>query len=348
MYTYNMTPANEWNMMNPQRASSIPWYQNYQWASPFQEASNNLLGNIYDHYNGMFDNGYGGGNQNQIDSGYYSQQAQKFTNAWLDELGNAKDIYGQAGQDISKVSDVANKLGAEYNQFQTTFSPLRDDLISGAGTRLQQQGILADQLMGLTKADYAGVRGQAAGDVAQQTQIGLDANERWMTRMGMNPSSSNWMNMRNQARLDEAKNKALASNVATNNEKNRVSDLTVKGISILDPTQLSNAALGIQTGANNLLLGQANAAGTAAQLRSGLAGSYSQNIANPLGETGGAYEGLKLGADMTNTQYGNQNDSMWQSILGASMGQAIGQNYNPTFRGITGFLGGGSSGFLRL
>ena len=244
-----------------------------------------------------------------------SQLASQFLSKWNAELENVKGYYNQATEGLAKAwgivdqgneavgefDDIYNDVKTSWEQYKTSFAPLKDESISAARSDLSNRGKIIGNLMGLATADYEGEAGRAKADVAAETERGRRAAERESAGLGINPASRNYSESIRKTRVQEALNKVLAGNSARLAEKGRMvaanktaADAISQGVS----NSPANIAQGIATGEQgyaNTLTGiktnkigaisdLAKTGGSLASTAAGIGGSYADAIAAPMGE----------------------------------------------------------------
>lgn len=255
-------------------------------------------------------------------AGQSGQLASQFLTAWTGAMGDMKGMYQQAFDALSGegtggsggsgyIKDIADQIGQEYQTYRDEYGGYEKSFMDSASQEAKTRAEMVGQLGGLTKADYAGAEGRASADVRAQSEIARQSEARRMMSMGVDPSSGKFGSLSRKSALDEARNTAIAMNVARRGEKERVSDLAIKGINAVDPTKSGKMALDIRQGGTNMLTQQAGVAGKAADVETArikgitdLTSSYGQNIVSPMGEMAGYMMGQSggLGAISMNTQ----------------------------------------------
>lgn len=225
-----------------------------------------------------------------------AEQANVFINDWMGDLDRAGEIYDQALGSVDQIDSLADQLAHEWEAYGQQFGGLQDDLITAAGSDLENRGRMSAQFIDAATPDYGGATRRAVADVAQQSQQGRDAMTRTMTGMGINPNSGKALAGLRQSYLDEAKNKALAINTARNNETTRSGNMAATGMQLFDPSNTAGLAIQIKNGQNDLLTTQAGLRSQSADSRQAIAGNYANTIGQQRGEAAGTLMGLTTSA----------------------------------------------------
>lgn len=223
-----------------------------------------------------------------------------FLAQWKGNLANTERLYTGAEDAIGGLDDIAGKLADEWGQFETQFGGMRDDLLAAGKEDLGRRNELSTTYMDLARPDYAGAEGKAAGDVSNMAAIGRKNLQQQQTSMGIDPSSGASQAGLSKSYLDEALGKATAVNSARQGEKARTATMAGQGIQLFDPSRTVGLAMDINGQKNNLLSAEAGVRSNAAGMRSGLAGSYTQNVTNPAGDNAGTAYGMTLANDASN------------------------------------------------
>ncbi len=252
------------------------------------------------------------------------QKARDFLDQWTEDLGDLKLMYGDAQDSISGLDDYISKLGDEYDSFQETFSPYRDQLLEIASSDGEKRSQLAEQFMSLAEADYQGASNRAVTDAAVQGDIARKSLVQDLNRRGT-VSGARMENELRKSYLDEARMRTLASTQAQQKEKDRALTASATGIQLFDPTDSINSAAKIQTAANNLLTSQSDLATTQAGLQTQLANSYSNNVTEQLADTAGTYQGLSTALKLQKNEdnSGNNKTVVYTPTYSKLMGKYV-------------------------
>ena len=228
---------------------------------------------------------------------------QQFLDQWGVGMSDLKDIYksilGGGGTGLGALPDeisgpmkeFTDKISSEYDSFKENYAPLESAGIESSLSELGARSGMISQFQDLSKADYEGVSGRAMADVAGQSETARQAEARNMMSMGIDPTSGRFGSLTKKSYLDEARNKAIAANVARRGEKERVTDVTARGLELVDPMIGANIATGISGQRSGLLKTGADITNTGAKTAADIAkakadivGGYAKNVVNPYGE----------------------------------------------------------------
>ena len=247
-----------------------------------------------------------------------AQSTANLTKQFLDQWGvgmsDLKDLYksilggggtglGALPAEISgPMQEFTDKISAEYESFKTKYEPLETAGIESSLGELAARSGMITQLQDLSKADYEGVSGRAMADVSAQSEMGRQAEARRMMGMGIDPTSGRFGSLTRRSFLDEARNKAIAANIARRGEKERVTGITATGLQLIDPMVGANIASGL-SGQRTGLLGMgadvtmvgARTAADIARAKADIVGGYAENVVRPYGELGFTLLGSGMG-----------------------------------------------------
>jgi hypothetical protein len=210
---------------------------------------------------------------------------------------------------LSKLGDISDLIGQEYQDFKTTYGGAEEEFLTGAREEALARRQMAGQLGDLAKPDYEGAAGRAATDVRTQSAIARESMTKDALGMGVDPSSGKFGALSRRTYVQEAADTANAMNAARRGEKERVSNLTLQGLSVLDPNKTGGMAINIRGQGTEMLGQQAGVAGKIADVETArtqaitniadttgrLASGYSQAVTQPYGEMAGYFLG-KSGA----------------------------------------------------
>ena len=248
-----------------------------------------------------------------------SELASKFLSEWSTALKDVKGIFGDAstfmkdamksltgggtGSSSSGFDQVMSQLKNSYQDYQQNYAPAANQFIQAG---LQEQAMRTGAIGRLEQyatPDYAGVRGRAAADVSGQSELERAAMERKLLSMGIDPSSGKFGALTRKSYLDQARNTAIAMNLAARGEKERAAAVTAQEASLLNPAATAGVGLNIANRGSAILGQQAaletakiNAetakAGTIGNLATGmgtLATGYAKSVMEPTAEMAGFY-----------------------------------------------------------
>jgi len=245
-----------------------------------------------------------------------AQDSKKMTEQFLTQWGvgmdSLKDIYknilggdggttsaGAGGGAFGGLNDLVSKMTTEYEDYKTTYKPLETEALGAAREEMGIRRGLAGKLSDLSEADYEGASGRAMADVAGQSEIARQAESREQMRLGIDPTSGRFGSLTRRSRLEEAKNKALVSNVARRGEKERVAGVVGMGLQTIDPSKSAGIASGIRGQGANLLSAAAQLKESGIKTQAGIrkttadiAGSFSRDVVSPYGQLGFTMMGM--------------------------------------------------------
>jgi len=229
--------------------------------------------------------------------------AKQYMDEWRQNMADVKGMYSKAidyieDPNFGGFQDLEKSVQSDLEAFRGTFGGLKTEAVDVARQQLGIQRGLSEQYAELAKADYEGVSGRAMQDVAAQAELGRQAEARRLQSLGIDPTSGRYRSMMRKSRMQEALGKAQAGTQARFGEKARVTDITGKGLQLIDPSKASGIATGIERqGAEyqQMLSGiktsgasaRAQAAGAIAGIGTGLA-----RAGEPYAEIGGVHTGL--------------------------------------------------------
>ena len=228
---------------------------------------------------------------------------QQFLSQWgvgMEKLGNLYDkiLSGETGGAAGPLGELTDKIMQEYEDFKTEYQPMEREFFEAAREELGIRRDLAGQLQRLATPDYEGVAGTAMADVAGQSEMARQAAAREAMGYGIDPTSGKFGALTRKSYLDEARNRAIAANLARRGEKERVSGLTTEALGLIKPSETAGVGLGIQKGRTGLLttageLGKARA--DIQRSYADIVGNYGEQMVQPYGEVGFTLLGHQLG-----------------------------------------------------
>ena len=279
-----------------------------------------------------------------------SKLASKFLGEWLTAMKDVKGIFGGAstfmkdamkfitgggtGSAPSGFDDVIVQLKNSYQDYQKNYAPAAKQFIQAG---LQEQAMRTGAIGRLEQyatPDYAGVRGRAAADVSGQSELERAAMERKLLSMGIDPSSGKFGALTRKSYLDQARNTAIAMNLAARGEKERAATVTAQEASLLNPASTAGVGLNIANMGSTILGQQAaletakvNAetakARTIGDLATGmgtLATGYARSVMEPTAEMAGFYAAGGGGAIAApSTAIGGGGNGMYNAAQIAAM-----------------------------
>lgn len=258
-----------------------------------------------------------------------SEQAGKlageFLQAWSGSMADVKGMYksafsalsglsariGGTSAQVGEMNETAKMIQEEYATFRRDYGAAEGEFMEGAREEAGIRRGAAQSLMDLSKPDYEGEMGSAAADVRGQSEIARQSQARALMGMGIDPSSGRFGAMSRKSFLDEAKNTAIAMNVARRSEKDRVGGLAMGAMQVLDPAKSGQMALGIRGQGTKMLESVAGIQKSAADVEAAkikgisdiarttgeLTSGYSQAVTKPYSEFAGYYMG-QAGANL--------------------------------------------------
>jgi len=257
------------------------------------------------------------------------EYAQQFLSQWNTAATKSRGAFNTAMASVEETKNYLKSIGTEYGgqikslinqtqadlaQYKTSYAPLETEAIETARQALGSQRGMMTYLQDLSKADYEGVSGRAKADVGTEMEAGRRAEARELSGMGLDPTDTRYRGNMRQSRIDEAINKVLAANKARLGEKQRVTDVTISGLQMVDPSKMGgNIAAQVQAGKKGytdtvseltkagagLQTGLAGAQGDLAKSSAGLASSYGQTMMPQYGEAFMSMLGTGMATDPT-------------------------------------------------
>lgn len=248
--------------------------------------------------------------------------AKKYMEMWNTSLKSTQGMYNQAmssvgeGWDAIKAmqsdkvdfSKLTKDLETEWENIKGKFGGLSDQAISMAGEEMTQRQQLGKQLTSLAQPDYEGAAGRAMADVAGQSEIGRQAEQRRMASLGIDPTSGRSRSAMNTMQSQEALAKAQAGTQARRGEKERVTGVTQSAMQLIDPSKTAGIATNIQAAKGQMLAQRTGLAEAQTRQASGIAGAIGsmagaagsiargmgETVTAPLGEAAGVYSGMAM------------------------------------------------------
>jgi len=227
--------------------------------------------------------------------GDINDQVLSTLNGAINDIGSGKSMYPGSEQLQGLISDI----GQQSKDFSQKYGGVETSSINSAMNDINARNDLTNQFMDLSKPDYAGVAGRASADVRASTDKALAENTRQAMSYGVDPTSGKFGALTQKSYLDQARNEAMAMNVARTGEKNRVSDMAAKGLSLIDPSKsygiakdIAATKAGLTNQEANLQLADTNANNQAMQLKGALAGKVA-DIGSQYGSAGMTMLGLE-------------------------------------------------------
>jgi hypothetical protein len=271
-------------------------------------------------------------------------------------------MYNQAMEGVSKgwkaiedltsnkvdFSKLSADLSSEWENIKGKFGGLTDQAITMAGEEMTQRQQLGKQLTSLAQADYEGASGRAMADVAGQSEIGRQSEQRRMAALGIDPTSGRGRSEMNTMQSQEALNRAAAGTRARRGEKERVTGVTSAAMQLIDPSKTAKIATDVQGAKGQILQQRTQLAEAEARQSQGIAGAIGtmsgaagsvargmgETVTAPLGEAAGVYSGQALAGGynpitgrsaMPTSKSGGGN--LYQSALQKQIQKTWGSNY---------------------
>lgn len=236
-------------------------------------------------------------------AGVTADLTKQFLSQWGVGMEGLKDLYSQIlggdGGAAGAVGDLSRKVLEEYESFKTEYAPLQKQFFEQAGEELGFRKEMIGQLKGLAIPDYEGAAGRAKADVAGQSEMARQAESRRLMSLGLDPTSGKFGALTKKGYLDEARNTAIAMNLARRGEKERITGITGEAIQLADPRIASSIGLGLQEQQTGMLKTTADLAKTQADIeksRADVVSGYAQNVVSPYGQVGFTLLGQQIGA----------------------------------------------------
>lgn len=267
----------------------------------------------------------------------------KFLGQWSDTINKVGSMYGGtmnflrkiAGQigkidtstsgaikfdiKIPGLEGVMDEIKQSYSEWKSQYQPIGQEFLQRSLEQMKKRDEMLGALGRAATPDYAGVAGQAATDVKTQSEMQRQEMARKLLAMGIDPTSGKFGALERKGALQEAKNVAIAMNLARRGEKERATALQAKIAGMYQPGEAARIGAGLVKMGPELLKTQgalgksmADIAAEAARIRteqiraktaqigaltniartSGqLIGGYAQNVMQPQGEIAGYYLG---------------------------------------------------------
>lgn len=182
--------------------------------------------------------------------------------AGIEAIGTA----GIEGVGDAGLSDTIKMLQEQATQYGQRYGGLETEAIEATRQSIRDKiGLQRDILAG-AQPEYAGVTGRAATDVKRQSELGRAEMAREAMSLGIDPTSGKFGALTRKSFMDEAKNTAIAMNLARQGEKTRALGEAKEAMSLISPTEYSNIASGISTGQEGYYQNIGNLQSTAGQL----------------------------------------------------------------------------------
>lgn len=262
--------------------------------------------------------------------------AAQFLDAWGGSVNELKGMFGDIGKVINSlvtgnamtgggayagITDLANQMKAEYDQYKAEYAPIEKEFMSHARDLAQgQKNILAELAEGGPGrfADIEGAASRAGKDVSLIAETQNQAKARELMSMGIDPSSGKFGALTRKSAVDLAGETARAMNIARQTEKSAGIERGLAVASAMDPHGYVKTAMGIREQGSELLKGAGALQKAAAEARSSeissmanlantygnLASNYSSAIVKPYSEMAGYFTGLAGGNIGGTTQQG--------------------------------------------
>jgi len=235
-------------------------------------------------------------------AGVTAELTKQFLSQWGVGMEGLKDLYSQIlggdGGTAGAVGDLSKKVLEEYESFKTEYAPMQKQFFEQAGEELGVRKEMIGQLRGLAIPDYEGAAGRARGDVAGQSEMARQAESRRLMSLGLDPTSGKFGALTKKSYLDEARNTAIAMNLARRGEKERITGITGQAIELADPRIASSIGLGLQEQQTGMLKTTADLARSQADIeasRAGVVSSYARDVVSPYGQVGFTLLGQQIG-----------------------------------------------------
>lgn len=174
--------------------------------------------------------------------GDLNQQSLKTLTSTLSGLDTGETGYAGSEELAKLMEDVRGQA----TKFEETYGGIESEAVGAAREDIQARRGLTTQFQDLAKADYEGATGRAAADVRGASSRAREAEAREAMSYGVDPTSGKFGALTKKSYMDEARNQAIAMNVARRGEKERVTDVTERGLSLIDPSKSYSVAQDIQ------------------------------------------------------------------------------------------------------
>lgn len=242
-----------------------------------------------------------------------SSFATKFMGEWSSAMKGLKDVYGKTfdaifggggdggaiGGQVGKLNELGDLMTQEYKDYRERWGDTEQTFMEQAEFEGKARGEAIGTMQDLARPDYEGATGRAAADVKGQSEVARQNAAREMMGYGVDPSAGKFGALTRKSYLDEARNTAIAMNVARRGEKERTSKAQLDIANVADPRVSGSLALGISEGGRGMARTAADVYGAGAQALtaqtqalSNLTSSYGQNVVSPMGEMAGYAMGM--------------------------------------------------------
>lgn len=237
--------------------------------------------------------------------------AKKFMGEWSGAMKDMGKMYGRAfdslsggggggaiGGQVGKLNELGDLMTQEYKDYQERWGATEQEFMGQARAEGQARGEAIGDLQQYAKADYEGVEGRAAADVAGQSEMARQSAAREQMGYGVDPTAGKFGALTRRSYLDEARDTAISMNVARRGEKERAAGVSLDVAKTADPRIAGGLALGISQGGRELAGTAADVYGQGAQAltsqataMTNLAESYGKNVGGQYGEMAGYFMG---------------------------------------------------------
>ena len=179
---------------------------------------------------------------------------QSFLKSWgeintatMTSLNNTLSSLDSGGGADSPFAKVLTDINTQAARFDEMYGGLEKESVDAARGNVAGRQEMASDLRGMAEADYEGVAGRAATDVKGAHERARREQGSEMMSMGVDPTSGKFGALTRKSFMDEARDTALAMNVARRGEKERSTKATESLYTLTDPTTEANVAKGIST-----------------------------------------------------------------------------------------------------
>lgn len=244
--------------------------------------------------------------------GGQSDMANEFLKQWgnindsvLNTLNETIDSIGSGGSypGSGQMQALISRIGEQADLYDEKYGGLEQESIDAAKEATGQRRELASQYMDLADPDYEGVAGRASADVRSASEQAMGAQARQAMGYGVDPTSGKFGALTKKSYLDQARNEAIAMNLARRGEKERVSGMTERGLQLIDPglsagiaQDIAQTRKGMTTTQADLQLADTTAGMQAMRTKADLA-SRVADIGRDYGDVGLTMAGVKEGRD---------------------------------------------------
>jgi hypothetical protein len=227
------------------------------------------------------------------------------TQEFLKKWGNISDTalsmlqnaFTSGNSGNTELDALAGDIKGQLTQFETDYGGMTKTAMEGAMGDIETKRGLTTEMAGMAKADYAGVTGRAATDVAGQSAMARQEMAREAMSYGVDPTSGKFGALSKKSYLDESRNKVIAMEKARRGEKERSFTATQAAAASINPSESAGIATNLMTQKSNLLGLETTAAKASSDAAIAKANAITgaANVVSGIGEQYGSLGSTMLG-----------------------------------------------------